>query len=329
MATEMMRYHENITLDKQLHTATGPSPTYGFGRFSEMCLFVSAVVAQGTKAVEFKEVQEGYDGQNQTYLLNVGSADGGTFDIGIADDMQTVAATANSAAIQTELRKITGDGWSDVTVAGTTPGDFTITIPLELESVTLVADFDGLTEDAGTPTTPATLAEDDEYKASIDTIHTYEVKNADGGTFTITHDGDTTSSLAWDVSGADFKAAIVALKIAYTNENVSVVVTEEGRLYTVTFDDMFIDKEDVSTAPASLTQSAVTLDAVPQVLMPGTSNWVTLTDPEGDPYLAQYTAGTTTRVAVVPINGDGFRLNYTIAGVGPLCTITASATVKA
>ena len=326
MATEMMRYYENITLDKQLHTATGPSPTYGLGRFSEMYLFVSVVVAQGTKAVEFKEVQEGYEGQEQTWDLEIGSADGGTFDIGIEDDMQTAAYNANAAAIQTEIRKITGTGWDQVTVAGAA-GSFVITMPLELESVNLVLDGDSLTEAAATPTTPATLEEDDEYEDPIDTIHTYEVKNADGGTFTITHDGDTTSAIAWNANATTFKAEIVGLKGAYTDDNVTV--TKAGNTFTVTFDDMFIDKEDVTTTPTSLTQSAVTLDAVPQVLMPGTSNWVTLTDSEGDPYLAQYTAGTTTRTAIIPINGDGFRLNYTIAGVGPLCTVTASATVKA
>ena len=282
-------------------------------------------LANRTKAVTFKEVQAGSAGQAQTWALEIGSADGGTFDIGIDDDMQTdIAHDANNTTIQTALRSITGDGYDEITVTGTA-GSFVITIPLlALGEASLVADFSSLTEGGVAPTTPATLEIDDEYEAPIDTIHTFSVDNADGGTFTVTYDGDTSGALAWDISAANFKAAIVGLKVAYKDEADvvgSVAVTKVGTLYTVTFTALEIDKETVATTPTSLTQTAVTLVITPQVQDPASGKWVDMVDTGPADYFSTFTEVTGTDTAPtheeVTLLGGNFRIKYVVAGAGP------------
>ena len=319
-----------LFLDETLYTSKR-TPAFVGGRFTKLTAFLDATFAVNTKAVEFEEVQEGEDGQEQTFLLNVGSADGGTFDLGIAGDMQTgIAYGANAAAIQTELRKI--DDWGDVTVSGTSPGDFTITIPYELGSVDLVADFDDLTE-GGQPvsTTDPELDEDDEYEAGVDTIHTYKVMHADGGDWDITSsDFINITDIDHDVSAAALKAAFVAADADFVDSEGDmghVTVTLVDGLYTVTFTGLEVDGDNIDTVATSLTQTATELDIDLEYLQPGTNEWHVYKASAASGWFAQATSNSKQIVTIDHVGMD-FRFNVKVENSASRVDTKLSVVVK-
>ncbi len=323
MATEMMRDFKNILLDDIDISATYEGKGYGLGRYKDLTLFADVTVTQEDEAVIIEEVQAGSDGVQATFDLVVGSADGGTFDIGIEDDMQTVAYNANAGAIQTEIRKIVGTGWDAVTVSGSA-GTFVITLPLALEQAELVVDGSGLTEtDEDSPVTPISLDADAAYEPTEDSIFTVEVKYSSGGTFDLDFDGDTASTLAYNITAANLKTAIVALDVAYTTENIAVVLAD--KVYTITFADMAV--EEPTADETSLTQTPVSLQIEPQIQDPNKQTWFTLKNTDDSHFFAAITEEATA-YATIKNYGDLFRVKYTVTGCGAGIKITMSATAK-
>jgi len=326
------QYKTELLTDKTVYE-TEYTNVIEASRFQEMHLFVDATEVVTDAEVEFNEVQAGQAGVHNTWVLNVGSADGGTFDIGIEGDMQTsIAHDANATAIQTELRKITGDGWDEVTVAGTTPGDFTITMPFKLGAVTLVADFDSLTEGGVALTTPASLDEGDEYSRGKDTVHTYEVKRADGGTWDI-ESGDFTNiaTLAHDVSADDLKSAFVGADADFIDDEGEVghvdVSLDDG-VYTVTFTAYALDGDNISTDVSGLTQTTLSLQVEVETEQPFNANkFYTVRDSTPAHFFSAIT-GTGAHDAVIPLTAGKYRLKYTVSGVDKAAKLKVSAVMK-
>ncbi len=328
MATESLRFHENVILtDNERIIASDVSDEIRAGRAAGIILFVDATIAQETAAVEFEEEAVGYAGQAAVFELTMGSADGGTFEIGIEDDMATALAYDISAAnLQVALRAINSgaDGWNEVTVSLAT-GTYTITFPLALEQPALVADFSGLTDGGVALETDATLTNTEEYAAAVDAVQSFYFEHISGGTFTITYGTDTSTDLAYNISAADLKTAIAGLNETFTTDNVAVTLA--SGVYTITFDSALGDVGEPEFGIASLTQAAVGVTPVPKVKQPGTENWFEIKDAEGNSYFAKITE-TGKASAYIPLTGDEFRVDYTVEGDSPLIDLMVSGTLK-
>jgi len=73
-----------------------------------------------------------------------------------------------------------------------------------------------------------------------------------GGTFTVTHDGDTTPALAWNVSAANMKAALEALPSVGAGNVISVDGVDVNTAYAILFRGV-VAQELLSTDSSNLT----------------------------------------------------------------------------
>lgn len=92
--------------------------------------------------------------------------------------------------------------------------------------------------------------------------------DADGGTFTISFGGQTTSALAWNAAGSEVQTALEALSTIGTG---NIAVTKDALVYTLEFRNDLGQKDvaQVTTGVASLTKGAGAGTATPATTVPG------------------------------------------------------------
>ena len=102
-------------------------------------------------AEQVRDALQDYSGnmspKEEIQTLYLGEATGGTYDLGIAGDMRTLAYDATAATITTEIEGVFGAG--NVTAAPN--DDFTIAFALSVGDSSLQADFTSLTGATATP----------------------------------------------------------------------------------------------------------------------------------------------------------------------------------
>lgn len=150
-----------------------------------------------------------------------------------------------------------------------------------------------------------------------------------GGTFTLTFDGQTTSSIAYNASAATVQSALEALT-TIGSDNVSVTKDATSGVYLVAFVEAFAT-QNVSqlTASSSLTGGSSPGVAVSTAIN-GSMGWLSrVTDPRDIASLTEHDLlGRTTKTIAafvdgVPSNGDDQTTVYTYDGSGHVLTMTA------
>lgn len=182
----------------------------------------SVVVAQGTQGDDDPAT-------NEVQTVTV-SATGGTYTL--TYDGQTTAAIdfdADSAAVDAALEALSNIGPGDVTVTGDGPHSIEFTGALAATNVPLItangANLTGNTVDVTVDT------EGVEEVVAVNEVQTLTIL-ANGGTYTLTYDGETTTPLAYNASAATIQTALRALSnIGATDVNVSGT----GTTRTITF----------------------------------------------------------------------------------------------
>lgn len=133
-----------------------------------------------------------------------------------------------------------------------------------------VAQFTQVTGGAPTVTVATTTPGDD--SPTVNEIQTVTIANADGGTFTLTYSGQTTSAIAYGATAAAVKAALEALSNIEADD---MTVVKASDVYTITFGGTLAatDVAELTANGASLTAT----DLTPEVKVFGplgaTSRW--------------------------------------------------------
>lgn len=181
-------------------------------------------------------------------VITLTGATGGTFTITVnTATTGAIAYNATAAAVAGYLR---GIGVTATVALGTLI--YTITFDGEAEIKvlpTVSADLSGITGDVSESVTvsdgTAQVAD-----PTILAISTGASVPATGGTFTITYDGNASANIAWDATGPEIEAAILAIG---THAPDSVTVTRDGLGdISVYFDDI-ADLLSLPTVSATLT----------------------------------------------------------------------------
>jgi hypothetical protein len=158
------------------------------------------------------------------------------------DVQETAQLTYNATAgqVQSALRRLTGLESVTVTSSGTTPNlTHTVTFLGIGGNVAQVSSRNNTTGDNTT-----------------NEIQTITISDADGGTFTLTFGGQTTSSIAWNAAASVVDTALEALSTIEVGE-VSVSGSAGGP-YTVTFTNSLgaSDQSLMTASAASLTHTS-------------------------------------------------------------------------
>lgn len=237
------------------------------------------------------------------------TATGGTFTL--TYDGQTtdaIAENATAATVQTELEQLSNIEVGDVVVTGSAGGPYTLTFGGNLADVNveaLTASAAGLTQAAGTGTAAVATTTAGGAAISIDHATTVagvapvnEVQHvtvdATSGNFTVTYAGQTTASLAFDVSAAAFTTAMDNLSNLAPGDVVVTggpgdsggttpyVLTFGGTLAGTNVAEVTCASVDLAGGGASVTPSTVT----PGVAAVNEQQTITLT---GGPNAGNYT----------------------------------------
>ena len=141
------------------------------------------------------------------------------------------------------------------------PGDVTVETPAffvsrETAAETIEAGEQVAVISGGRLVTAASAAVDEVFKLTIS-------DDADGGTYTITYDGQTTSALAYDADAATIDAALEALSNIGAGD---VTVTGTGATRTITFGTALADADltDLTVDDALVENGTVTGEVVAQ-----------------------------------------------------------------
>lgn len=207
------------------------------------------------------------------------SAAGGTFTI--TWNGQTTSALAydvSAADMETALDALSNIADGDVEVTGG-PGDAAGTAPYTLTWLARLGNVAAPTTDAtlltGTPKT-AVVATGTPGTGPTNEVQTVTVA-ADGGTFTLTYDAQTTSALAYNISAADMQTALRALSnIAADEVTVTGGPGDPGGTapYTVTFVSGLggTNVSALTSNAGSLTLAASVVPTI-QAQNPTSGNW--------------------------------------------------------
>jgi len=92
---------------------------------------------------------------------------------------------------------------------------------------------------------------------AVNEIQTVTISNADGGTFTLTYSGQTTTAIAYGATGAVVKAALEALSNIAADD---MTVVKASDVYTVTFGGTLAatNVDQLTSSGASLTATDLT-----------------------------------------------------------------------
>ncbi len=182
----------------------------------------------------------------------------------------------------------------------------------------------------------------------VDEIQSIHVGTADGGTFTVTHGGDTTASIAWDAAASAVKSALEAIT-AITTVNVTGTGSS-GDPWLIEFinpsgAEAEVTTTDSLTLTATLTTATDTpgIDAVNEkqtvTLNNGTGGTFTLTysgqttsaltwdDTAADVETALEVLSTITAVTVTGDNGGPFLVEFVTPGSADLSMMTATSSL--
>lgn len=142
----------------------------------------------------------------QTVTLN-GSPSHGTFTLGYgAATTVALAYNASASAIQTALTDLVTLGATDVTVSGSAGGPYTVTFggTLTFTDVAQLVINDTNLKVLVAETTPGVTTTNEVQTISLS-------GSPFGGTCTLTYNGHTTGSLAWNASASDVQTELIAL----------------------------------------------------------------------------------------------------------------------
>jgi len=140
----------DLTNSNDFHEIEIPTGTHFFPEKIDV-IITSASSPEGAPAIQAGT------GVVDAFGLDLGGADGGTYELGKTGEMQTLNHDDDAATIQAALETVYGSGNATV-VAGS---DFSITFTFTVEDSELVADFTGLSGD-----TSPELAQTQTYSAS-------------------------------------------------------------------------------------------------------------------------------------------------------------------
>lgn len=187
---------------------------------------------------------------NEVQGLALTDADGGTFTLTF-DGYETdpIAYDATAEAVQAALEALESIGEGNVKVTGGPLPDepLTITFVGELGEQNVAA----LVPDDTLLTAPAPAVEITEVTtggAGVNEVQRIAVLNATGGTFTLTFDGKTTSSIAFDADAAALESALEGLESIGAG-NVGVTADDDGS-FLVEFKGS-LEETDVSLITAN------------------------------------------------------------------------------
>jgi hypothetical protein len=202
------------------------------------------------------------------------------------DVQETAQLTYNATAgqVQSALRRLTGLESVTVTSSGTTP-NLTHTVTF-LGIGGNVAQVSSVNNTTGTNST--------------NEVQTITISDADGGTFTLTFDGQTTSGIAYNATAATVDAALEALSSIEVGE-VSVSGSAGGP-YTVTFTNSLgaSDQPLMTASAASLTHTSPGVSIVQTTAGSSITNevqTVNLVDADGGTFTLTFGGQTTAAIA--------------------------------
>jgi hypothetical protein len=268
---------------------------------------------------------------NEQQTVTVVAA-GGTFTLTYSGQTTAaIARDATAAAVQSALEGLSNVEVGDVSVAGSAGGPWTVTFTGALAGTNvdqMTSTATGLTGTAVVTTpTPGTGPTNEVQSVAV---------SADGGTFTLTYDGQTTSALAYNASAATVETALEALSTIEVGE--ATVAGGPGDIggttpYTVTF-ELGLGGTDVAALTANAGSLTLAASIVPtiQAQDPTSGDWydvlvgAAIVD-EGTTVLKVYPGITASaNAAACDVLPAGWRLSVAASDVTPV-TYSASAWV--
>lgn len=204
----------------------------GLGASDQPILSGDPIVGQGFTywVSDVTESDGNSDGTNETQRVRLApNVTGGTFTLSYRGQTTSgIAYNASASAVETALEALSTI--TDVTVTKNGQSwDVTFVDPGEEDLPLMTGSGASLTGGIITvqTTQSATPATDEEQRVTV-------VGNPKGGTFTLTHDGNTTSALDFDATTAEVEAALEALA---SITDVEVTATANGGPFTIKFRD--------------------------------------------------------------------------------------------
>jgi hypothetical protein len=133
----------------------------------------------------------------------------------------------------------------------------------------------------------STIAVDTPGVDLVNEIQTIHRGLADGGTFTVTHEAQTTAAIAWDVTAGDLKTA---LELISSISDVAVTGTgSSGDPWTIAFTDPSgVEAEVTTTDSLTITATATVADDTPGVDAVNEQQVVTVNNGTGGTYKLTY-----------------------------------------
>lgn len=184
------------------------------------------------------------------YLLHWANADGKT------QTTEPISFDATASTVQSRLRSLAGLESVTVTSTGTSP------------NVTHTVTFLGAGGDVGTISSTNRMS----GGSSTNEVQTITLSNTDGGTFTLTYSGQTTSAIAYNASAATTQAALEALSNIEVGDvscsggpfPAAVTVSFTGALAASNIALMTIDTASLTNTTPAVTAETTTAGSASQ-----------------------------------------------------------------
>ncbi len=188
------------------------------------------------------------------------------------------------AILETEIEAISGITAVGVTGLGTSGSPWIVTFSDPAGDV-LAFTADDTNLNGGAQTT--VIAVDTPGVSRVDEIQSIHVGNADGGTFTVTHGGDTTAAIAWDAVASAVKSALEGIT-AITTVNVTGT-GQSGDPWLIEFiNPSGAEAEVTTTDTLTLTATFTIADDTPGIDAVNEQQLITVNNGTGGTYKMTY-----------------------------------------
>jgi hypothetical protein len=245
---------------------------------------VSVAIVDATLAgsTTIATTQQGADNVYEIVNIHNGSTGGNftlTFGGQTTDPLNYDIAADN---LETELEELSTITDVEVSGVGDVGDKWIITFADPAGNVGAITADDANLLDSSTTIAVATPGVD-----LVNEIQTIHRGLADGGTFTVTHEAQTTAGIAWDVSAADLKTALELISSITT---VAVTGTgTSGDPWTIAFTDPSgVEAEITTTDSLTITATATVADDTPGVDAVNEQQVVTVNNGTGGTYKLTY-----------------------------------------
>lgn len=206
------------------------------------------------------------DGEDEVQVVNVNNhPTAGTFTLTYAGQTTApIAYNASAAVVQTALIALSNIGASDVVVTGADGGPYTVTFEGTLAS-TDVAQMTG----SGASLTGSGIQVTTTQAATnyIDEVQRVSLTGSPfGGTYTLTHNSETTGGIAYNADAATVLAALIALATPIAGD--FVVSGSAGGPWAVTFQGQYkgSNQPTLSGDPSSLSGVEVLVGTIQEAV---------------------------------------------------------------